>query len=116
LKRLFQDGLTGWVKGWKKGRRKKGGRLLLCDVYLGTSKTLRRSANKLDPAKDLKPSWPLQQLRDLGVPGISDYNSVYVPGGKWFCAVNVSEYVVYQAYQGLPRFLVKFEYDHDVYD
>lgn len=107
LKRLLQDGVTGWVKG-----KKQKGQLLLCDVYLGNSKTLRRSASKLDPANDLKPSWPLQQLRDLGVPGINDYNSVYVPGGKWLCAVNVSEYVVYEAYQGLPRFLLEFEYEY----
>lgn len=102
LRRLFQEG--------PRFGDNKEGHLLLCDVHLGNSKTLRKAAANLNPAEDLKPPWPLQQLRNLGVSGIEDYNSVYVPGG-WFGAVNVSEYVVYQEHQGLPRYLVEFEYE-----
>lgn len=102
LWRLFQDR--------KSFGRKKYGQLLLCDVYLGKSKTLRRAANQFNPAEDLKPSWLFQQIRACGVARIDDYDSVSAPGG-WFGAVNVPEYIVYQPHQGIPRYLMEFEYE-----
>jgi hypothetical protein len=99
---FYEYGISGL---WKK----KKGQLLLCDVYLGRSKTLRRACNKLDPSIDLKPSSWFQKMV-CAVSGSKEYHSVYVPGGWLFSAVNVSEYVVYQEHQGIPKYLVEFEY------
>jgi hypothetical protein len=95
---------------WWKGGTKKEGQLLLCDVYLGRSKTLRRKAPNFDPDEDLKRSWITQQLQAVGLVETGEYNSTYVPGGGWFAAVNVPEYVVYQAHQGIPKYFIEFEY------
>lgn len=88
---------------------KKQGQLLLCDVYLGRSKTLRHAAPTFNPAEDLKPSWWEQRLQAFGFMAEGDYDSAFVPGG-WFGAVNVAEYVVYQAFQGVPKYVIEFEY------
>jgi hypothetical protein len=103
LSRIFNDGL------WNALFTKKGGHLLLCDVYLGKSKTLRRAATAFNPEEDLKPNWWDQKLQQIGMIKEGDYNSCYVPGG-FFGAVNVTEYVVYQEHQGIPKYLIEFEY------
>eukprot|EP00406_Dinophysis_acuminata_P046668 CAMPEP_0179298308 /NCGR_PEP_ID=MMETSP0797-20121207/45924_1 /TAXON_ID=47934 /ORGANISM="Dinophysis acuminata, Strain DAEP01" /LENGTH=223 /DNA_ID=CAMNT_0021007687 /DNA_START=1 /DNA_END=672 /DNA_ORIENTATION=+ len=98
LRRLATNGLSAAFK-------REGGQMLLCDVYLGVCRTLRWSASNLDPGKDLRAGW-FRQLFGLG-----DYNSVYAPGGL-FAAVNVPEYIVYTECQGIPRYLVEYEYDY----
>jgi len=101
FQRIVEHGLSGfWVK--------KVGQIMLCDVYLGQSKTFRRACNKLNPTKDLKPSSLLEKMVGA-VSGVQEYHSAYVPGG-WFGAVNVSEYVVYKEHQCIPRYLIEFEY------
>merc|ERR1712039_636255 len=102
LSRMFHDGLRNAFS-------KKNGQLLLCDVYLGKSKTLRRAANSFNPETDLKPNWWDQTLQQIGMSQDGDYNSVHVPGG-FFGAVNVPEYVIYHEHQGIPKYLVEFEY------
>lgn len=94
----FRQGLTDLIKD-----RKENGQMLLCDVYLGKTKTLRSSRNNFDPERDLKGGW----FREFT--GLGDFDSVYAPGG-WFSAVNVPEYVIYQPLQGIPRYLIEFEY------
>merc|ERR1712048_171599 len=96
----FAEGLLHWAKG-----RKRGGQMLLCDVYLGKAKTLRRSCRDFDPDADLKGGF----FRELT--GLGDYNSAYAPAG-WFAAVNVPEYIVYQAHQGIPKYLIEFQYEY----
>lgn len=101
FKRIVEHGLSGF---WKK----EEGQILLCDVYLGQSKTLRRACKNLNPVTDLKPSSWLEKL--VGAfNGVQEYQSAYVPGG-FFGAVNVSEYVVYQEHQGIPKYVIQFEY------
>lgn len=98
-----------WNDGLFDAFQKREGHLILCDVYLGRSKTLRKAANNFNATEDLKPGWLEQTFQDLGLATQGDYNSVYVPGG-WFGAVNVDEYVVYQEHQGVPKYLIEFEY------
>lgn len=102
VKRLFEHGFSGF-------RKKMIGQLLLCDVYLGHSKTLRRACKRLNPATDLKPTSWFEKVSSA-VSGVEEYDSAYVPGG-WFGAVKVCEYVVYQEHQAIPRYLIEFEYD-----
>jgi len=83
---------------------RKGGQMLVCDVYLGKAMTLRKSANGLDPFKDLKAGW----LRETF--GFGDYHSVHAPGGL-FGAVNVEEFIVYRVEQAIPQYVVEFEYE-----
>lgn len=83
---------------------RKGGQVLVCDVYLGNTKTLRRSANGFDPVMDLKAGW----LR--GTFGFGDYHSVHAQGG-FFGAVNVEEFIVYRIEQAIPRYVIEFEYE-----
>jgi hypothetical protein len=94
----FWQGLADLMKD-----RKESGQMLLCDVYLGKTKTVRRSCNNFDPEHNLKGGW----FRDFT--GLGDFDSVYAPGG-WLSAVNVPEYVIYQPLQGIPRYLIEFEY------
>lgn len=83
--------------------KKEKGHMLLSDVYLGNTKTVRTTWAGLNPTEDLKGGWLRDKL------GLGDYNSVYAPA--WFFGtVNVSEYVVYKQQQGLPRYLLEFEY------
>eukprot|EP00443_Scrippsiella_acuminata_P018211 CAMPEP_0115305320 /NCGR_PEP_ID=MMETSP0270-20121206/71960_1 /TAXON_ID=71861 /ORGANISM="Scrippsiella trochoidea, Strain CCMP3099" /LENGTH=230 /DNA_ID=CAMNT_0002723519 /DNA_START=45 /DNA_END=737 /DNA_ORIENTATION=+ len=89
---------------WKKTR----GQMLLCDVYLGRSKTMRKACSELDPSNDLKPSSWFEKIA-CALSGSEEYDSVYVPGG-WFGAVRVTEYVVYKEHQGIPRYLIEFQY------
>merc|ERR1712060_1027134 len=74
-----------------------------CDVFLGTSITLRSKNTEFNPTEDLKGGWLRDKL------GLGDYDSVYAPGG-FFGAVSVDEYVVYTVPQALPRYLLEFEY------
>jgi hypothetical protein len=76
--------------------------MLLCDVYLG--KTCKRffSWSKIDPAKDLQCSSLCKCF------GGRDYNSVTAATGLFGC-VRVPEYIVYDAHQAIPRYLVEFE-------
>jgi len=106
-----KEGAIAFFKRWaKKGLRAalfgKQERvfILLCDVYLGKCKKLRSAFNKLEPEQDLQRSWFSRVL------GYSDYNSVHAVEGM-FGAVRVEEYVVYQAHQGIPRYLMQLEYD-----
>mmetsp|Transcript_20186 Transcript_20186/g.36571 ORF Transcript_20186/g.36571 Transcript_20186/m.36571 type:complete len:251 (+) Transcript_20186:33-785(+) len=76
-------------------------RMLLCDVYLGKSMTRRRANRSLGVAS-------LQRHPCLRRCGARDYNSVHAPGGR--CgAVVVTEYVIYNRCQAIPRFLLEFE-------
>lgn len=80
--------------------KKESGHILVCDVYLGKTMTLRSKRRDLDPSEDLRGGWLREQL------GLGDYDSVYAPGG-FFGAVSVDEYVVYTAHQALPRYLLE---------
>jgi len=76
--------------------------MLVCDVHLGKSRTLR-GAKRVNPTDDLK--------RGL-VPrlfGAKDYNSVYAPGGL-LGAVSVAEYIVYQPHQAIPKYVMEFKH------
>lgn len=99
LQRLCKGGI------WNAMTQRDEGQMLLCDVYLGRSMTLRSSNNNLDPTVDLQAGWLRKTF------GFGDYDSVYAPGG-FFGAVNVDEYVVYKEFQGVPRYLIEFEYKH----
>jgi len=75
--------------------------MLLCDVFLGRSRTLRRARRHLDPKKDLRP----------GISrcfGGTNYGSVRAPGGR-FGAVHVTEFVVYEVHLAIPRFIIEFD-------
>merc|ERR1711924_86120 len=76
--------------------------MLLCDVYLG--KTYKRSFpwNKIDPTKDLR-CGSISKLF-----GGQDYNRVTAQTGFFGC-VRVPEYIMYDAHQAIPRYLVEFE-------
>eukprot|EP00927_Polykrikos_kofoidii_P074415 TRINITY_DN70402_c0_g1_i1.p1 TRINITY_DN70402_c0_g1~~TRINITY_DN70402_c0_g1_i1.p1 ORF type:complete len:287 (-),score=20.35 TRINITY_DN70402_c0_g1_i1:66-833(-) len=75
--------------------------MLLCDVYLGKVKTLRRARHNFT-SENLRRCWLLKAL------GFQDFNSVR--GASGLCgAVRVEEFVVYEQYQGIPRFLIEFE-------
>eukprot|EP00415_Alexandrium_ostenfeldii_P000728 UN0728 len=77
---------------------KETGQMLVCDVYLGSCKRAGGSSSVHDPAKDLKGGWFRELL------GLGDYNSIYAPGWLFH-----SEYVVYQAHQAVPRYLIEFD-------
>eukprot|EP00931_Biecheleriopsis_adriatica_P019372 TRINITY_DN13215_c0_g1_i3.p1 TRINITY_DN13215_c0_g1~~TRINITY_DN13215_c0_g1_i3.p1 ORF type:complete len:340 (-),score=66.09 TRINITY_DN13215_c0_g1_i3:69-1088(-) len=83
--------------------KKESGHMLLCDVHLGKTMTLRSKNCDFNPAEDLKAGWLRDNL------GLGDYDSVYAPGG-FFGAVSVAEYVVYRVQQALPRYLLEFEH------
>lgn len=76
--------------------------MLLCDVYLGKTYTRRSAWNKIDPSKDLQCGSISKFF------GGQDYNSVTACSGL-FGAVHVPEYIVYEAHQAIPRYLVEFE-------
>lgn len=76
--------------------------MLLCDVYLGKCKTLRSARNNLNPTKEFSRS------RAARCFGAKDYCSIRAPGGV-FGAVRVTEFIVYNPYQAIPRFLLEFE-------
>lgn len=78
--------------------------MLLCDVYLGRSMTVRSAKPCLNPEVDLKGGAVSEAF------GLGNYNSIYVPGGFFlFAAVSVSEYVVYEPHQAIPKYLIEFE-------
>lgn len=99
--------LWRWAtQSFSEAMKRRSGQMLLCDVYLGRSMKLRQANNKLSRPEDLNGGW-LDNL--LGV----KYDSVHAPGGFFlFHAVRVTEYVVYRAGQGIPRYLVEFDYEH----
>mmetsp|Transcript_132615 Transcript_132615/g.383386 ORF Transcript_132615/g.383386 Transcript_132615/m.383386 type:complete len:269 (-) Transcript_132615:152-958(-) len=76
--------------------------MLLCEVYLGKTRTLRFARPKLDPAKDLRRGWLWKRF------GAREYNSVRAPGG-FLGAVKVTEYVIYSPLQAIPKFLIEFD-------
>merc|ERR1711874_4411 len=90
--------------------------MLVCDVHLGSTQTWRRAAPHLTSADDLRPGC----LRRLCCHR-RRYDSVYAPGKPHcfqslcclcYCccfAVRVSEYVVFDTCQGIPRYLIEFE-------
>lgn len=76
------------------------GQMLVCDVYLGSSKTVFLSTwSGIEPSKDLEGGW----LRQLF--GMNAYASIYAPG---LCGH--AEYIVYKESQAVPRYLIQFEY------
>merc|ERR1712048_1196420 len=82
-------------KGFWASFEREHGQMLLCDVFLGSSKTTWSSNARFDPAEDLKGDW-FRQLCGRG-----DYSSTYAPG---FFSHN--EYIVYKEHQTIPRFLI----------
>jgi len=79
--------------------------MLVCDVHLGRSKTLRRAAPYLTSSEQLQPG----PLTRLCFPD-QKYDSVYVPGGLFCCyAVNVDEYVIFDPTRAIPRYMLEFE-------
>jgi len=74
-------------------------KMLVCEVFLGRSLVLRRPKKVLN--SDLQRGWFQKAF------GAEDYNSVYAPGGLFY-AVNVPEYVVYQPYQAIPKYVIEF--------
>lgn len=95
--------------------------MLLCDVFLGNSKTERCLGNvycgcyeHISTAEEIKPTmldWVFcpHQCCCYCRPG--GFQSVYAPGGKNMCinTVWVSEYVVYDPDQATPLYLMEFE-------
>mmetsp|Transcript_72531 Transcript_72531/g.132850 ORF Transcript_72531/g.132850 Transcript_72531/m.132850 type:complete len:347 (-) Transcript_72531:81-1121(-) len=77
-------------------------RMLLCDVWLGRTRTLRKARPDLNPEKHLRRN---RLMRCLGA---KEFNSIRAPGGT-FGAVGVTEYVVYNEEQAIPRYLIEFE-------
>lgn len=87
--------------GGSNGEEERWRNMLLCDVYLGKVKTLRRAQPGFTP-RNLRRGCCLRRL------GFREYNSVRAPGGC--CgSVRVTEYVVYEQYQGIPRYLIEFD-------
>jgi len=81
--------------------------MLLCDVYLGRSKSVWFTARpKLNPAVDLKADWLTSML------GYDDFQSV-VAGESMFSPVKVTEYIIYNPCQAIPKYLIEFERRHD---
>lgn len=95
--------------------------MLVCDVYLGRSQTWRTAATHLQSAEDLRPG----SFTRLFCPR-RKYHSVYAPGPSRHCngqvssccccccnvcchAVQVSEWIVYDPCQGIPRYVLEFE-------
>lgn len=103
-----KESLFSRTIGWFFGNPKSGGglQMLLCDVHLGRSWCLRLGARPRLTKYDLK-AGRLSKLCGLG-----DYHSVYVPGG-FFGAVRVTEYVIYEKWQAIPRYLIEFERNCD---
>lgn len=79
---------------------KDEGQMLVCDVYLGRSKTVCFSTwSDIEPSKDLQGGWLSQQL------GMKAYDSIHAPG-----LISHTEYIVYKESQAIPRYLIEFEY------
>jgi len=76
--------------------------MLVCDVYLGKMRTVRRARPNFNRDTGLK-RWKL-----MNAVGAKDYNSIRAPGGTLGC-VMVTEFVIYQEYQAIPRFLLEFD-------
>lgn len=88
-----------WSKdGFMNAFKRESGQMLLCDVYLGSYRTVMSCDTTLSPEKDLQAGW-FRNMFSLG-----DYNSVYAPGGF----LSHSEYIVYETHQAIPRYLVEF--------
>lgn len=77
-------------------------RMLLCDVYLGKSRTLRTGNGNFEPSRGLRRNKIWRLL------GAKNYDSVRAPGGA-LGPVKVSEFVVYKEEQAIPRFIIEFE-------
>jgi|EP00927_Polykrikos_kofoidii_P063481 hypothetical protein len=96
--------LTSWfydMLSRSSARRELWLHLLLCDVYLGNIKTVRR-ARPTFCSDDLRRGWLMKKL------GFKDFNSLRAASGC--CgAVRVEEFVVYQEHQCIPRFLIEFD-------
>lgn len=100
-----KEGKFSRFSGWLAGNSLSSGglQMLLCDVYLGRSRTRRLGAwPDLDPDVDLKGG------RFSKTFGLGDYQSLYVPGGL-FGPVGITEYVVYNPEQAIPKLLIEFE-------
>eukprot|EP00930_Biecheleria_cincta_P105390 TRINITY_DN98070_c0_g1_i1.p1 TRINITY_DN98070_c0_g1~~TRINITY_DN98070_c0_g1_i1.p1 ORF type:complete len:283 (-),score=36.14 TRINITY_DN98070_c0_g1_i1:172-1020(-) len=95
--------------------------MLVCDVYLGRSQTWRKAAPHLQSAEDLRPGCCTRIFCPR-----RKYQSVYAPGPSRRCtgrrsslcccfcnvcchAVQVSEWIVYDPCQGIPRYVLEFE-------
>uniref|UniRef100_A0A7S1R3T9 Poly [ADP-ribose] polymerase n=1 Tax=Alexandrium catenella TaxID=2925 RepID=A0A7S1R3T9_ALECA len=76
------------------------GFLLACTVYLGNTRKLRF-------AKDVKPSEDLKRGWLASIFGAKDYDSIHAPSG-FFGSVRVSEYIVYQPHQAIPKYVLEF--------
>jgi hypothetical protein len=76
--------------------------MLLCDVYLGKSRTVRLAKPRFDPDRGLRPNPVMRML------GGRRYDSLRAPGGT-LGAVRVTEFVVYAEYQAIPRYLIEFD-------
>lgn len=96
--------------------------MLVCDVYLGRTKRVSQAKPSLTAASDIRPGF---------LDGLccrrKRYDSVYAPGPPHACvrspclacfcccclactyAVNVSEWVVFDPIQGVPRFAIEFD-------
>eukprot|EP00415_Alexandrium_ostenfeldii_P000724 UN0724 len=81
----------------RRGQRKQ---MLLCEVYLGNTRKLRF-------AKDVKPSEDLKRGWLASIFGAKDYDSIHAPSG-FFGSVRVSEYIVYQPHQAIPKYVLEF--------
>lgn len=76
--------------------------MLLCDVYLGKTYKTSFPWSTIDPTKDLRCGSISRCF------GGQDYKSVTAKTGFFGC-VRVPEYIVYDARQAIPRYLVEFE-------
>jgi len=83
---------------WNAVSTKSEGQMLLCDVYLGSSKRCHGARLDLDPTKDLRGCWFRKLL------GLGDYDSVKAPG----CFIDYTEYIVYREYQAIPKYLIEY--------
>merc|ERR1712217_573544 len=89
-----------WEKGFVDAiSRNSEGQMLLCDVFLGSTKLVLGTWSQISPEEDLKGGWFRKTF------GIGGYNSVYAPG-----VLGHTEYIVYEEHQAVPRYLFEFEY------
>lgn len=77
--------------------RKDEGQMLLCDVYLGSC--LTDLTGSVKSAADLQGGW-FRQTFQLG-----NYDSAFEPG-----LLSHNEYIVYRECQGIPRYLIEYEF------
>eukprot|EP00427_Karlodinium_veneficum_P025152 CAMPEP_0169119066 /NCGR_PEP_ID=MMETSP1015-20121227/31345_1 /TAXON_ID=342587 /ORGANISM="Karlodinium micrum, Strain CCMP2283" /LENGTH=264 /DNA_ID=CAMNT_0009181895 /DNA_START=24 /DNA_END=818 /DNA_ORIENTATION=+ len=109
--------VTGWFYTDDDGPTGEHQAMLVCDVYLGSARRVSWPNSQINNASDIRPSW----CSSVFCCSRRKYDSIYAPGTPHHCktlccccyaccyAVAVSEYVVFDKCQGLPRYVVEFD-------